>query len=316
VREFSIVCIETDLGAGKKGAKLGPKDLLSRLKSKNGTLFSDEKCHFVGYNESKGEGNNPFCHHIDEIFEIQEEVYSTITPVLNSGKFPLIFSGDHSSAAAAISAIKNDNPSKRLGVIWIDAHADLHTPYTTPSGNMHGMSLALVLGLSEGKCDRNDVDKDSVSLWKKMLISGSEKISPKVLFQDLVYMEIRDFEEEERAVIEEHKILCFGPDDRIKSGVEQILNQALQKLEPCDLIYVSFDVDSLDPSISIGTGTPVPNGLSVDNAIYILSQLYADPKVVAIEITEVNPILDRVNPMEDVMAGIIEKVFSNGIQSR
>ncbi len=104
-------------------------------------------------------------------------------------------------------------------------------------------------------------------------------------------------------------IKYFTPEIRKTIGIEAVLNQTIDHLKSCDLIYVSFDVDSLDPEISIGTGTPVPNGLSKEEAIYLLSSLLKNEKIVGLEFTEINPLLDRDKPMELVAAELINKIF-------
>jgi arginase len=138
---------------------------------------------------------------------------------------------------------------------------------------------------------------------------GSKKISPKILPSDLVFIDLRDTEEDEDIILENKNISFYTPQKRTEIGIEQILEKTLEQLSHCDFIYVSFDVDSLDPNISIGTGTPVPNGMSENESVYLLKSLINHPKTVAFEITEINPLLDRENPMEEVVVRILEKVF-------
>lgn len=310
MRSIEILTIESDFGAGKKGAKLGPQALISHIKKNAIPVLSNAKNVKITADDLEENDLHPFNKSIESIFEIQQKSVTAIEETLSKGMFPLIFSGDHSNGCAGISAVKNFYSEKRIGVIWIDAHADLHSPYSTPSGNMHGMPLAAALAINELIEDANEVDEKSIEYWNKLVHLGSKNIAPKILPSDLVFIELRDFEEDEEILLNKKNIRFYTPENRKNIGIEKILNETLTNLNDCDLIYVSFDVDSLDPNVSFGTGTPVPNGLSENDAVYLLKTLLQNPKTVALEITEINPLLDRENPMEEVMARIMKKVIS------
>ncbi len=306
-KDLAVITIESDFGAGKKGAKFGPQAVLKQLSLLNNILFQNANVIRVQADDLESGLAHPFSKNIEAIYEVQQRALKIIEGVLLDNKFPFVLSGDHSNGAAVVSAIKNHYDDKKLGVIWIDAHADLHSPFTTPSGNMHGMPLAVSLGVADDDND-NDVDEKDISLWQQLLHLGSKKISPKILAQDLVFIDLRDFEEEEETLIKNLGIKYFTPKTRKEIGIENILSQTLNHLASCDIIYVSFDVDSLDPEISIGTGTPVANGLSIDEAQYLLRNLLNNEKLVGFEITEVNPLLDRDKPMEIVAAKLLNSV--------
>ena len=125
----------------------------------------------------------------------------------------------------------------------------------------------------------------------------------------MVFIELRDFEAEEAELINQFQIKTFTPDLRKDLGVKSIAKQALDHLSACDLIYVSFDVDSMDPSVSVGTGTPVMGGLSENEAVELLAQFTNEPKLIALEFTEINPDLDRNLPMEIVASRIINAIL-------
>jgi arginase len=173
------------------------------------------------------------------------------------------------------------NPKSKLGVIWIDAHADIHSPYTSPSGNMHGMPLAVSLNEDNMANKMNKPDKDTIDMWNKLKKVGG--ICPKITYNDLVYIGVRDVEPEETFLLKKHKIKTFTTAEVKRNGVEKIARDALAHLSSCNLIYVSFDVDSMDSSISKGTGTPV---------------------------CEVNPTLDKENLMAENTFEILQKVVS------
>lgn len=310
MNRVKTVSIESDFGAGKKGAKLGPRALLQKIRSANIPLLKDS----TNVNISIGDATEnilfPFSKNIDSILQIQNDSMFQIENVLAANEFPLILSGDHFNAVSAISAIKNHFPEKRLGVVWIDAHADLHSPYTTPSGNMHGMPLAAMLGIKKPENPRNDIDNQTMKLWDCLVELGEKKICPKIISKDLVIIDLRNYEDEEFALLNEKNIKFFTSEVIKEIGIETVVSLTLEQLSECNLIYVSFDVDSLDPEISIGTGTPAPGGLSIKEATYILKNLVHHSKTVALEITEINPLLDRENPMEDIALELLKKIFT------
>ncbi len=234
-----------------------------------------------------------------------ERVAQSVQETLKSGLFPIILSGDHSTAGGTISGIKMAKPKSRLGVIWIDAHADIHTPYTTPSGNMHGMPLSASIAEDNKENMTHKVDQVTVEWWDKLKQIG--KVTPKILPQDIVYIALRDYEKEEEALLKKHNIKVIPVQEVRKKGVENIVRQTLLHLSSCEDIYVSFDVDSLDSSISRGTGTPVSNGLKEKEAEDILATLMQNHKICCFEITEVNPTLDKENLMAEIAFNILQR---------
>ena len=231
--------------------------------------------------------------------ETQKEGYTT-----------LIFSGDHSSGAGFIAGMREAYPDKKIGVIWIDAHGDLHSPYTSPSGNMHGMPVAIILGVDNKENQTRRPKPEVVKNWEKLKQTGALHITPKIHPEDIIFIGIRDLEEQEWAVIKDNKIKYFGAKDIEKQGIAKVINKTKEHFAGYDAIYVSFDVDSLDPSISKGTGTPVPNGLSTDDAKKLLKAFYAMPNFKALEVTEVNPLLDCENKMATAVVKILREAIS------
>ncbi|MFY8021179.1 MAG: arginase [Bacteroidia bacterium] len=315
MKNVKFITIESDFGAGKKGAKLGPQALLTQLKKSGVENFQNPEVLRVSAEDLSSDNLHPFLKNIDAIIEVQQRAIKEITAVLEEAdKFPIILSGDHSNGSASIAAIKNLYPDKRLGVVWIDAHADLHNPFSTPSGNMHGMPLAAALGLKHEVEDKNEITDKELELWQDLMELGDQKISPKIQFEDLVFIDLRDLEEDEEDLINQHQIKWFSPAYRKEQGISKILEETLDYLKNVDLLLVSFDVDSLDPEISIGTGTPVPQGLSKDEAVILLSGLLKSPKIKAWEITEINPLLDRNHPMEEVSAELFLRIWNESIK--
>lgn len=230
-----------------------------------------------------------------------------VSEVIQEKKFPIIISGDHASAGGSVAEIKAAFPDKRLGIVWIDAHADLHSPYTSPSGNVHGMPLAAVLNEDNKKFDPGDVEEQTAKQWEKLKNVGG--ILPKAWPEDLVFIGVRDTEKEEDHLIEEFNIVNHTPPLLRQKGIENVMAEIKnKKLKNCDMVYVSFGLDSLDcREISYGNGTPVENGLSENEAKAILKALMDWEKVVGLEITEINPLLDnKQNKMAETTLEILE----------
>ena len=222
-------------------------------------------------------------------------------------RFPLIISGDHSSAGGTIAGIKKAYPESRLGLIWIDAHADLHSPYTSPSGNIHGMPLATALNEDNLDSSRKELDSTTQVHWNTLKNVGN--ISPKALAEDIVFIGVRDTEKEEDYLIEKYNIINYTPEILREKGVAEVISEIKNdKLSACDIVYVSFDVDSLDcDAVSYGTGTPVKNGLFVDETKALIHAFFAWEKVVSLEVTEINPLLDnKCNKMAETALEILE----------
>ncbi|HNP95182.1 MAG TPA: arginase, partial [Cyclobacteriaceae bacterium] len=208
------------------------------------------------------------------------------------------------TAYGTIAGIKKANPKKRLGVIWIDAHADIHTPYTTPSGNMHGMPVAMACDIDNLECKINDPKSETIEYWEQIKNVGipGAKTNP----DDFVYIAVRDLEKPENYLINKYGMGFITTEEVKKMGAAKAAEEALKILEHCELIYVSFDVDSIDSRFSTGTGTPVPNGLTVDEAKMLNQELAKSPKLCAWEIVEVNPTLDTENRMAESAFEIME----------
>lgn len=306
MRNIKLVEVRSELAAGTRGASLGIDALKVASLDKKSDFFT--LFHPINVPDANSylwkDNQHPHAKYIDGIHEVLRHVFQTIKRLRMQKKFPIILAGDHATAAGTMMGIKAANPRRRLGVIWIDAHADLHTPYTTPSGNMHGMPLAICLGIDNLECQQNAPRKETIAFWEKIKrIGGAE---PTILPQDIVYIAVRDTEKAEEFLIKKHGIRNFTVAEVRKLGVENIGKQALKTLEDCDQIYISFDVDSLDSTISTGTGTPVPGGLSVQEALGINAELVKDKRVCAWEIVEVNPTLDTENAMAENAFDILE----------
>ena len=296
---IKIIKNRSDIGAGTRGSDLGIDAIEIAAINQNNDffhrhLFVDVETH----NETiYNKNNNNFAKRIEHVVEQCQRVSDVVRTTINTGFSPIVLSGDHSSALGTISGIKAANPEKKLGVIWIDAHADLHTPYTTPSGNIHGMPIAVSLGEDNVESKINKPDQETINYWYQLKNVGG--ISPKIMPNDLVYIGVRDTEKQEDYLIKKFSIKRFTTTEIRRKGVEKIAIESLAYLDHCEIIYVSFDVDSMDAGISKGTGTPVPNGITEKEAGNLVARLMESPKVCCFEMVEINPTLDKENLMAE-----------------
>ncbi len=305
---LKLIEVPSEIGAGTRGASLGIAAIKIAAHDFTSKFFKELPAEEVA-NENHllyEPVKTPYARYIDGVSNVIERVADSVKNTLLEGKFPLVLAGDHSSSAGTISGIKMAYPNKRLGVIWVDAHADIHSPYTTPSGNMHGMPLAICLGEDNLESRVNRPEKGTVDAWEKLKNLGG--ITPKVDYEDLVYIAVRDTEYPENVLIKNKKIKIYTVPDMRKRGIEKVAYEALSKLDKCDLIYITFDVDSMDSKISQGTGTPVPNGITEKEAGRLLQGLVQNSKIVCFEMVEINPTLDRENLMAENAFEILVKV--------
>jgi arginase len=223
---------------------------------------------------------DPRKKYIREIARICDRLYKTSLGVLHSGGIPLVLGGDHSLAAGSVAATadfvrKDDQP---LGLLWVDAHGDMNTPSSSGSGNVHGMPLAALLGPEPAELSR---------------IGG---FSPKVLPEHTVLIGIRNLDDREKEIVRDSRVHVFTMKDIDRSGIASVVERALAAAGAgTGGIHVSFDLDVCDPAIAPGVGTPVKGGLDYREA-HMLMEMVADSGLLrALDLVEVNPILDDRN---------------------
>jgi arginase len=307
IKPIKIIEVKSEIGAGTRGASMGVDAIKIAALDFGSPFFKRYKSV-----EIPNENNlllEPVVHdyakRIKGVYNLNERLAKEIQKTLKAEQVPIVLAGDHSSALGTISGIRMAYPEKRLGVIWIDAHADLHSPYTTPSGNMHGMPLSCVLGEDNKDRQQNKPDDETVEYWEKLKNLGG--ISPKIKYNDLVFIALRDFEPQEEYLIKKNKVRIFNLQEIRKKAVERVAIESLNYLEHCDLIYVSFDVDSMDSRISSGTGTPVPNGITEKEAGNLIYYIMRSKKIICFEMVEINPTLDKENLMAENAFEILQK---------
>jgi len=307
MKNIKLIEVPSEIGAGTRGASLG----IDAIKIAALDFMSN---FFVHFPSEKIPAENkllfepiesPYAKRIKGVMAMYDKVSKAVADSLKNNFFPVVLSGDHSTAGATIAGIRLAKPQARLGVIWIDAHADLHTPYTTPSGNMHGTPLATAINEDNSDCAVHELDENTRKSWDYLKQIG--KTAPKVLPEDVVFIALRDFEREEKYLIDKYGMKVITTGEVRRKGPENVVRSVIRHLADCTDIYVSFDVDSLDSSISRGTGTPVGNGLREREAEDLISKFMQMRKICCFEIAEVNPTLDKENLMAEIAFNILQR---------
>jgi len=309
-RPIKLIKNRSDIGAGTRGSDMGIDAIEIAAINKGNAYFHQFPFEdLVTHNDTIYEKDrNTFAKRIEKVGQQCTRVAEAVCRNLKDGYFPLVFSGDHSSALGTISGIKAAFPDKQLAVIWIDAHADLHSPYTTPSGNVHGMPLAAALGYDNLAARINPVESDTLRFWEQLKTIGTD--GPKVEARHLVYFGVRDTEAAEDLAIASLGIKNYTIDDIRLRGLEVCVDETLKRIADCELIYISFDVDSMDRDlVSDGTGTPVGKGFEPSDIVALITRFVNTGKVIGLEIAEVNPLLDtRGNKMAEITFDILNEI--------
>lgn len=308
-RKDNIVIIEaqSELGAGIRGASLGPKALRIRDLGKNGAFKGIKTISISSYDVllNRKEEEFPKAKSIGHIYDFNRLLSVTIEKELEKGHFVILLSGDHSSAIGGVSGFRKSIGHQKCQVVWIDAHGDLHSPYTTPSGNMHGMPLAALMGIDN--IGSGVLDKNTAEHWEslKKELSHEKYLTP----EELLLVGIRDLEAEEWNMIEQAKVRHITS-EKFKSISNLSSNETLNSWLKQIPTYISFDVDVMDPSISCGTGTKAVDGLFKNHIEGLLNHLMVHADVHVLEVTEVNPLLDMKSCTVDLTLEILEELFN------
>ena len=279
----NLIGFPMDLGADRRGVDMGPSALrIANLKQKLeklGYKVIDSGDIFI-QNMERQKITNPKLKYLNEILRTSKILAGRIEKVLEKDQFPLCLGGDHSMAIGTIAGISSYCKKNKLnlGVIWIDAHTDMNTDETSPSGNIHGMPMAVAVGLG---------NKKLVDFYG---------FSPKVKADNCALIGVRSIDHLERLNIKKMGLPVYTMSDVDKIGIHRIISRVLKQFkEKVDHIHVSFDLDSVEPDIAPGVGTPVPGGLSYREAHLLMESIAECGCMSSLEISEVNPILDRKN---------------------
>jgi arginase len=276
-----LIGVPLDLGGGRRGVDMGPSALriagLSERLTTLGYSVADRGDLVAPIQETR-EPQHEHKKYIGEIAHVCQRVFETALESLMEGAMPIVLGGDHSLAAGSVAAAADwARTTKRspIGLIWIDAHGDMNTPTTSPSGNVHGMPLAALLGQEPAE------------------LATIGRFKPKVRYEHTVLVGVRNLDQREKDLVRESRVHVFTMKDIDRQGMAAIAEQALQ-LAGSDTagIHVSLDLDVCDPSIAPGVGTPVKGGLNYREA-HLLMEMIADTgRLTSLDLVEVNPTLD------------------------
>jgi arginase len=307
-----IIVSEWEYGAGKPGTSKGPQSLLDVCTNSQIRVISEMSVFSVPQ-EIDDKEKVPLPEYLKRaapLIKHQKGYAQLVESCLNAERLPIILSGDHSNAIGSLAGFCRHFGCENTGVIWIDAHLDLHSPYTTPSGNIHGMALNASLNADNLENQCNELDAETISLWDEIKSLKNKETTQQLNPKNIVFIGIRSYEKPEIELAKALGINVIFAEDVKKNGMKWVILQAEEMLKTTQQWYVSFDVDSLDPSISKGTGTPVKDGLTIAEADELMAYLYNQEKVKAFEITEINPSLEDNNQMSFAVAGLIERNFA------
>jgi len=291
-KHIKLIEVYADIAGQRKGAALG----LKALRKSSADINSEYYEKFITETIAQDMPTEDTCKfenvkHIDKVYPVISQLAQKVKQMRDKNLFPIILAGDHSSCAGTMHGLKMAHPDDEIGVVYIDAHADIHTPYTSSSGNMHGMPLAIACDIDNQESAINKPNNQEVEYWDKLkhLVSNKPSIKP----ENIVFCALRDFEKEEEFLIKKYKIPVYSVKEITYKGIQTVVDEIFKKLSYCKHIYISFDVDSIDPLYVPGTGTPVTNGLSYEQAMQLNLELIKNEKVCCWEMAEINPLYNN-----------------------
>jgi arginase len=300
-RHIDMYGVPMDLGADRRGVDMGPSatriaNVVQRVREL-GHVIEDLGNVTVATMEEAALGNRK-AKYESEIVDCCQRLALRVANTVRNNRFPLVVGGDHSIAVGTITGISNvyRERGEKIGLIWFDAHADMNTPKTSPSGNVHGMPLSAVLG------------HGSAALTQ---LGG---FGPKVSPENTVLIGIRSLDTTERAIVKKSGVRAFTMKEIDRMGMGAVIDQAIATATSGTAgFHLSFDLDGMDPSIAPGTGTPEPGGVTYREA-HLMMELIADSeKLLGLEMVEINAILDDRNKTAELAVGLIASALGRRI---
>jgi arginase len=298
-RVACVFGVPMDLGQQRRGVDMGPSavryaGLQDRLTRLGYTVHDGGNIRVPVVEEIAQQAGEDESHarHLDEIVQVCQAIFEQMESTLQHQEIAIFLGGDHSISMGTVAGVAHRSAP---GVIWIDAHADYNTPQTSPSGNVHGMPMAVLLG--EGPRALVDIGYPG----------------PKLHPSNVAMIGIRNLDLEERRRLMKSGISIFTMTDIDEEGIGTITRRALNRLSHLDSIHVSLDMDSLDPDIAPGVGTPVPGGLTYREAHLLMEILASSNKVRSLDIVEINPILDHQNQTAEMAVELAASLLGQRI---
>jgi len=289
----AIIGIPVDLGANRRGVDMGPSALrltgLADRVRKLGYEVQDTGDVDVPLPEESPEGD-PHKRYAAAIAQVCAQVCDRVYQALREGRLPVSLGGDHSMAIGTLAGVARHfrEASARVGLLWFDAHGDMNTPESTNSGNVHGMALSHVLGMG---------DPD---------LAGIGGFKPKVHYANTVLIGVRDLDEREKKLIADSGVAVFTMKDIDRHGASHVIDQAIEIASRGTRgIHVSFDMDSVDPGVARGVGTPKKGGLTYREAHLCLEVVADSRRLTSMDLVEINPVLDNRNSTAELGSELV-----------
>jgi arginase len=296
-----IIGAPLDLGAARRGVDMGPSALriagVGERVAALGHVVVDQGDVVTPTQETTDSGE-PSKRYIREIAQVCEALYEQALAALSGGGLPLVLGGDHSVGAGSVAATAAfaRRSGRPIGLLWVDAHGDMNTPASSPSGNVHGMPLAAIVGSEPRE------------------LSGIGGFSPKVLPAHAVLIGVRNLDDAEKERIRSAGIHVFTMKDIDRRGIAAVADEALAlATDGTDGVHVSFDLDVCDPTIAPGVGTPVMGGLDYREAHTLMEMIADSGRLRALDLVEVNPVLDVRNATADLGAELASSALGKKI---
>jgi arginase len=292
---INIFGVPMDLGQNRRGVDMGPSairyaGLQPRLQSLGLQVKDSGNITVPIIEEVRHLSQDNHMHNAEAIASVCQLTYSAVRKSLAAGERAVVLGGDHSVALGSVAATLD--AADRVGVLWIDAHGDFNTPDITPSGNVHGMVVTSLMGMCPPP-----------------LLIGERRLKA----DQIAMIATRDLDPQEKVAIRQAGIKVMTMSEIDENGMADVLRETLKALGDLETIHVSFDMDSLDPSVAPGVGTPVSGGLTVREAHLIMEMLADDGRVRTLDLVEVNPILDEHNRTAQVAVDLAASLFGQRI---
>ena len=305
-KQIGIIGVPFGKGAGKSGAENGPKalresGLIDEIKSIS--LSIDVKDYGdVRYDLTKSNGrkiNN--LKELEHVAACNKALADKVEKIMNDNRMPIAIGGDHSMAIGSITGVLRKNDAENLCVLWVDAHTDLNTNTTSPSGNLHGMPVSLLV-------------KELRPEWP--IIPEFEWCKAQLSLKNFCWIGLRSIDYYERRMMEKHGVNYFDMRDIEKMGIEKVFQKALEAINPKGdrKLHVSYDIDSLDPIYANSTGTPVQGGLTLREGVFLMEEAYKTGLLSSLDLVEVNPTLGDAKDVENTLSAaklIIQAAVGN-----
>ena len=296
-----LIGVPLDLGGNRRGVDMGPSAIriatLAEQLGGLGVTVVDKGDIPTPLPETKGLGD-PRKRYVKEIAKVCQRLFQTSLASLHEGALPIVLGGDHSLGAGSVAATAAWMATRQqpLGVIWVDAHADINSPATSPSGNVHGMPLAALLGGEPHELSRIGGDQPSIRPEHTVLVG------------------IRNLDDREKEIVKASGVHAFTMKDIDRLGIAEVMDRALAAASNgTGGVHVSFDLDVCDPAIAPGVGTPVKGGLDYREAHFVMEAVAESGRLVALDLVEVNPALDLRNTTAELATELALSAFGKRI---